>query len=470
MPTCKPGAVNCPGLNPPLNGYGEGTCANAVEGQTCVFNCFRGYTLRGITSTTCRGGVWDGTTPKCEGITCPPLIQPPANGQLVGTCDPGRLSENCTLTCDSGYNPPSTTVTCLVGGWTGALPVCMPTTCPPINTQFPNGFLEGECNPGIGGQFCTFSCNQGFALVGNSTLVCQTDGNWSNPIPFCIRVSCAPQTLTSNGISIRPPACANSVPVGTVCTFACDSCNVIEGINTTTCSIRGTWTSTVPYCRPSVCEGFDVINGYLQGACKPGLCGLECNVMCYPGFRLTGLSKLTCGANGLWSGAFPTCVQVQCPQLSPPTNGRFLGTCSGTVRTRCDVACDSCYEARGGSPYLTCGDDGTWSPNQVPQCSRKQCPAINTPPSFGSIINCNNDCGVGQCTFQCQPGYLSSGSTTIRCVDGGLGPSYWDGQPPVCRPQNCPALTLPVNGGGNDVCRTGTIGGQCTCSLANQIF
>ena len=35
------------------------------------------------------------------------------------------------------------------------------------------------------GSTVSFSCNQGYELIGNSSLTCQSDGQWSGIVPIC---------------------------------------------------------------------------------------------------------------------------------------------------------------------------------------------------------------------------------------------------------------------------------------------
>ena len=36
----------------------------------------------------------------------------------------------------------------------------------------------------------TFSCEEGFAIIGSSTLTCQVDGTWDNTFPACVEKNC----------------------------------------------------------------------------------------------------------------------------------------------------------------------------------------------------------------------------------------------------------------------------------------
>ena len=38
------------------------------------------------------------------------------------------------------------------------------------------------------GSTATYSCNQGFALIGGATRTCQSNGEWSGEEPFCGRI------------------------------------------------------------------------------------------------------------------------------------------------------------------------------------------------------------------------------------------------------------------------------------------
>ncbi|NXD27497.1 CR2 protein, partial [Spelaeornis formosus] len=124
-------------------------------------------------------------------LSCPP---PPAipHGQHSGnssgefvlgsiityTCEPGlELVGQDTLTCtgDSGDS----------GSWSGAPPACREVTCP-RPPSIANGLLGGQpsARPSRGATV-TYSCRQGFELLGNATISCTAAGLWSRPLPRC---------------------------------------------------------------------------------------------------------------------------------------------------------------------------------------------------------------------------------------------------------------------------------------------
>ncbi|KAI1286866.1 Sushi, von Willebrand factor type A, EGF and pentraxin domain-containing protein 1 [Halotydeus destructor] len=436
VPTCMPNG-GCPNINPPANGYSEGTCANAKTGQTCVFNCFTGYRLVGVTSVTCRGTAWDGSAPQCQAITCANLVAPP-NGRLTGTCSPGRLGQNCTVTCNLGFRPSSQTVIqCTNSGWSTGLPTCNPIQCPNIGS-IQNGFSEGPCNPGQAEKVCTFSCNPGFALAGNSTLLCQSDGKWARPLPFCVVVTCVGRPLTGTELTVVPSTCTSSVPVGQSCSYSCGSCSRISGAAVSTCRPTTQWSSPLPTCQRVTCPGQTVDNAYGQGACNPGVCGTDCTYTCTPGFRLIGQAKLSCTSAGQFNNPFPTCQAITCQALTPPANGNFPSQCSNNAGTTCALACDRCYT---GSGVYTCGQDGAYQPSTPLSCRPITCQGqvVANSVSQGS---CNpGQCG-SDCTITCNPGFQLIGQNRLTCTESG----QFNYPAPTCQAVSCPPLQLPANG------------------------
>lgn len=194
IPICVPSTPQvdlkeyfCKNLNPPVNGYAEGVCVGATTGQSCLFNCFTGYSLRGLPSLKCLGnGSWDGPAPICEPAICDSLTPPP-HGLFKGICIPGIVFESCTLICESGYTavvkklPPASAlnITCQPDGtWTDMFPRCDPITCRRINQpqEFPNGIMTGDCTPG---QFLVL-LSGGWMCVSSSTGGIRHNSFWSS--------------------------------------------------------------------------------------------------------------------------------------------------------------------------------------------------------------------------------------------------------------------------------------------------
>ncbi|NXD12048.1 CR1 protein, partial [Nothocercus nigrocapillus] len=92
--------------------------------------------------------------------------------------------------CDPGFTLTGTTkVSCLPSGtWSIPYPRCEAEPCPPPPV-IANATASAE--PGdnfTSGMSVTYSCDPGFSLVGNASLLCSPTGNWSLPYPRCAGV------------------------------------------------------------------------------------------------------------------------------------------------------------------------------------------------------------------------------------------------------------------------------------------
>ena len=79
--------------------------------------------------------------------------------------------------------------------WTFGRLSCQPVTCPDPRPQRTNGsreLLSGEVFA-ISSSL-SFSCQEGLELVGEASLTCRPDGNWSSAVPHCKRVKCSWKT------------------------------------------------------------------------------------------------------------------------------------------------------------------------------------------------------------------------------------------------------------------------------------
>lgn len=289
--------ATCPTLDPPPNGSVDGAAGSA--GDVATYRCDTGYVLTGnggSDTRTCQSdGSWSGLTPTCEvavspcepspclngglctrnddsfsctcamgfqgptcaaRVTCPTLVTP-ENGSVDRTT--GSFGDVATYACDSGYLPSSVTMrTCQADGtWSGVAPTCVRGGCAPILVAPAHGSVDRTT--GMAGDVATYSCDVGYALVGDSTRTCGDDGSWSGTAPTCAGVPCA-GTLSApaNGAVDRTTG-----STGDVATYTCDRGYLVEGAHscvpatgacdvrttsTRTCQADGTWSGAVPRC------------------------------------------------------------------------------------------------------------------------------------------------------------------------------------------------------------------------------
>ncbi|NXO87741.1 DAF1 protein, partial [Sitta europaea] len=90
------------------------------------------------------------------------------------TCDPGYyLVGNAAVSCRAS------------GNWSQPRPRCAEVTCPrPPNIA--NGLHSGQSLGRFArGVTVSYSCLQGFGLLGNVSITCTDSGLWSRPLPRC---------------------------------------------------------------------------------------------------------------------------------------------------------------------------------------------------------------------------------------------------------------------------------------------
>ena len=136
---------------------------------------------------------------------------------------------------------------------------------------------------------------------------------------------------------------------------------------------------------------------------------------CNSGFVLTGNRRLQCQANGSWSGTVPTCTPVTCPNLTPPLHGHANSTnfsFSSVISFKCNLGF-----LVVGATLSQCLSDGNWS-HRSPSCMPVQCPQLT--PAEHSVILRQNSSFQGQAISECLPGYVrESGDFQRQCLKDG---------------------------------------------------
>ena len=142
-------AVDCGRLSAPLNGSLQGSATTFPN--TLEFSCDEGFTLGGSALRKCQANAtWSGKTAICRGIMRNYDIQ------LIRLDIPLRsfILTYLFVARDCGY-----------------LPAPMNGTVAGGQTTYPNKL--------------SYSCDEGFELVGSSVRQCEADGNWNGLQPTC---------------------------------------------------------------------------------------------------------------------------------------------------------------------------------------------------------------------------------------------------------------------------------------------
>ncbi|XP_016094719.1 complement factor H-related protein 4-like isoform X2 [Sinocyclocheilus grahami] len=264
------------------------------------------------------------------------------------------------------------TIECLSNGkWDHPYPICGEVTCP-LNTtennikmeRFPD--LEGPVKPGYS---LTFSCDgQGLILKGQREITCQSNGEWSNPFPKCLEITCELQTTTFRVIKINPEG-KTIFRAGESVEITCSKKRLWfnkETSKTFTCQDNGEWD------HKPVCEGIRCEVPHDQHVSHPDhlfrgdmKLGAKQNYYCESGYGKTA-EEATCTRDG-WTPNPLCAVSRKC---GPPPHVNNADTVEMTKKEyntgeRVEYMCFNKYTLDSHpafSKYLTC-QQGEWRGN-----------------------------------------------------------------------------------------------------------
>ncbi|CAG5134449.1 unnamed protein product, partial [Candidula unifasciata] len=184
-------------------------------------------------------GQWNvNTSPKCARIQCEkvPNVQ---NGYIASSS--GNLPYNGTLTykCYQGYMLVGLdTVMCDANGHWINLPSCQATSCGTAPPADPNGNMLVAAGNGLSyGTVLRYSCNQGYDLIGDPTMFCDSNGSYVGRAGTCRILTCHVSSILNGVIS------SNKVQVGQQVNVTCNpGYRSTTGENTMTCNSNRTLT------------------------------------------------------------------------------------------------------------------------------------------------------------------------------------------------------------------------------------
>ncbi|XP_033098555.1 CUB and sushi domain-containing protein 3-like [Anneissia japonica] len=268
-----------------------------IVGDTITYVCSVGYeSVSGVSvgNVECREDrIWTTNLPVCEGVSCG-NPGTPNQGELIGEkffypysvsyiCQPGYIISGSTArTCQSDK------------AWSGTLPSCNPNDCSNLD-NIENGmtFYTGTTF----GMNATYTCDIGYNINGEMIRICEATGLWSGSPPTCEVVSCGDPGLILNGIRMG----ANET-YGSTVTYVCNTGYNLVGAASVICQSDGTWSQSAPVCQVvncgivSVGEGVFVNGGiFTYNTVLMFICDRGYN-------KLSGDTTRTCQSDGNWSG------------------------------------------------------------------------------------------------------------------------------------------------------------------------
>ncbi|XP_053618316.1 uncharacterized protein Hasp isoform X2 [Plodia interpunctella] len=399
-PACKQNTRSCgePGDVP----HGWVTADCHTFSCRAVVQCGQGFELVGKAERYCQAdGAWaPKELPTCVLVTqvqCAPP-EAPRHGKAVYTSC--AYNSVVSYECKYGYR--------LVGAatrrcgadkkWSGTQPLCKEINCGHPG-QLWNGWLENiSSGTGLGASII-FRCQDGMKMEGNGSAICQSDGNWSHPLPQCLAPCVVPHVsqgrvvLVENKTGDNDTSEGNTQIVGSssmvqhgeIILVDCEKDYEFPSNNAAVTCNNGTWTQ-IPRCTPARCKKMpkNPRNGMVIAPKTEH--GMKARFRCKDGYELKGNPIVVCSF-GNWSGETPKCDEVFCPFPGYIVNGKVLLVGNmGLYDYRPYVKkvvnnkqimyeCEKGYVLSEGPPGATCVG-GHWRPTELPKCTLYQHPRI----------------------------------------------------------------------------------------------
>ncbi|NWH18091.1 C4BPA protein, partial [Grus americana] len=427
-------------------------------GTVLNYKCRPGYTMARdkLPRVTCLSySNWSSDSDFCIGKSCgPPDI---ANGIFHYTTDL-LFGATITYTCNVGYR--------LVGkqsarcelknnevSWDNT-PYCAIIPCLPP-PEIKNGQLINRDRDFTFGMAVTYSCNKGFALIGDATIHCTTDGEfqgiWSSPAPECKVVRCKnPEVKNGRRLS----GLGTEHTYENTVAFECNPGYLLNGSSVVTCEADNTWKPPLPTCDPIYCgpaPHFPFAE-LTRAVGDSSLAGTTLTYRCKPGYTTANgkSSVVTCLSDRTWSADPDFCIREYFCSSPPPTiaNGMHNGT-KGANFVQGSVVVYKCKDGftLAGAASIHCEVDhqhhGVWS-KPIPECKADvppvgQLPDIlcEEPPTIANGMH-NGTKGANfvhgsTVAYKCKDGFTLAGPTFLQCMAGDQYQGVWSKPTPECR-------------------------------------
>ncbi|KAJ0050722.1 hypothetical protein NL108_005084, partial [Boleophthalmus pectinirostris] len=154
-----------------------------------------------------------------------------------------------------------------------------------------------------------YACDDGYILIGASSALCDSNGNWSATEPRCKPISCGPAPIPEFGMIIYDRIIRDNknINYGTSGTYRCLPPLALIGERRAECTASGQWTET-PQCREVSCPPPENIeHGYMSVIPNKEYAYTDTvKYGCKGDYVLHGPLQIVCEKTGEWSEK-PSC-------------------------------------------------------------------------------------------------------------------------------------------------------------------
>ncbi|XP_063750705.1 sushi, von Willebrand factor type A, EGF and pentraxin domain-containing protein 1 isoform X1 [Eleginops maclovinus] len=388
-------------------------------GAVVAYSCDKGFMIRGEKRRTCKAdGEWGGALPSCVPVTCPP--HPTLKNGYIQVRGRVTFNSKVTYACNAGFR--------LIGRpericqanrqWSNNdLPACILLTCDPPPSIVHGHYQGSDFQVGRKVQYV---CDEGYELAGDATWTCLKYGRWDKSRrPRCSPVQCPEPPLEENHLVLK----GLDPESGTV-ELSCEDGYVLEGARILRCTPSQEWNETFPLCKQVFCGSPPEVSfGGPSSPSPPLPFGSVVSYTCMDGFTLRKEGSVSCLASGQWSSPYPECIPVECPQPLEISNG-IVDVQGLMYLSKALYSCKTGYHLAGNSTVL-CGEKGLWL-GGVPSCRPIEC-SVPKQIVNGKVVYTKLQFGHSA-MYSCRRGYRLQGPETVTCLSSG----EWDIEPPAC--------------------------------------
>uniref|UniRef100_A0A8C7FXD6 Sushi, von Willebrand factor type A, EGF and pentraxin domain-containing protein 1 n=1 Tax=Oncorhynchus kisutch TaxID=8019 RepID=A0A8C7FXD6_ONCKI len=354
--SCEPVSCGAPTPVPHAQVVGE----TFTFGSQIQYRCDEGYELSSQSdSLSCQSeGTWSKQSIRCRPAPCPLPANLPTHVMVTGE-DLTPVGGVVTLSCPTGFilQGPDLAECQLGGSWSPGLSSvsCGLVVCekPPL---LPHGITEGDSYSY--GDIVLYTCLPGFEMkVMSDTILYHHD-----IVLFALfqvyHIGCdIPKELLNGRVQ------EENLTTGRAVAFQCDKGYALKGDTLVVCMGDGTWSSTFPFCQPKPCPpppGWKVSGGGVNTSKQLFYVGQSLPPTCPMGHQAKGTATITCRTDQTWTPVSTVCERVSC---GPPRHVAH-GVVRGAVFQFGDVAMYSCFGgyAMEGHSRSVCLENGTWTP------------------------------------------------------------------------------------------------------------
>ncbi|XP_060570002.1 uncharacterized protein LOC132728362, partial [Ruditapes philippinarum] len=264
-----------------------------------------------------------------------------------------------------------------------------------------NGFTNStETNYGAA---VHVSCDKDYTLDGNSDIICQINGEWTNK-PSCKLIDCGDPTPDNGKVN------TTETTNGTVALISCDNGYTLSGQTVIACQSNGTWTQN-PACDIVDCKVPKPNNAIVTLIGNKTTFGESASISCWTGYNPKVNSNVMCLSNGSWE-KWTVCEIVDCGNPVPDKGS--ANSTNTTYNTVLEITCEPGYNLTGSS-VIKCQENETWT--DYPVCDTSDCGQFAV---VNGEVNTSLGTSIGAlATVKCDDGYDLQGSSEINCTKTG---------------------------------------------------